>query len=266
MLPSGPAVVASPYSESPQEQNNAWNDVIAKFKILILLSFDLRVSQYEEDIREKDSQRALPGWNFCTFFILKEGLARGFESVGLVEDALVGYDELSFGLDSIIRDQANDDSQDQGGAFLRYTEDLQKHATNIQNESQESEDYDKDSPCRNVFGKTPLNAVKKNYRELILSSNISMFDFRCYIFARQFSLLLRLGNAHSARAELPAKLHARPSASVAQRSIDDLNVGTKPGPIPEISEDLLSLSELCLRSLSFITSVARVLKDDLRVG
>ena len=111
MLPSTSGVASPSISESPQEQDAAWNDVISKFKILILLSFDSRVRQYEEDIREKDSQRALPGWNFCTFFMLKEGLARGFESVGLVEDALLGYDELSVGLDSIIRDQASEGDQ-----------------------------------------------------------------------------------------------------------------------------------------------------------
>ncbi|KAF2491824.1 hypothetical protein BU16DRAFT_565520 [Lophium mytilinum] len=265
MLPSGSAVVSSPYSESPQEQNNAWNDVIAKFKTLILLSFNLRVGQYEEDIRDKESQRSLPGWNFCTFFILKEGLARGFESVGLVEDALMGYDELSFGLDSIIRDQANDSNQDQGGAFFQYTKDLQKQAALLQKHSENSEENGESLLLPDVFGEKPLNAVKKNYRESILSSNISVFDFRCYIFSRQLSLLLRLGNAYSARTELAAKL-ARPSASVAQRSVDDLSIGTKSSTVSETSEDLLSLSELCLRSLSFVTSVARVLRDDLNTG
>ncbi len=97
VLPRVVPAVPSGYSETGVDAENAWQDLVAKMKDLILSSFDMRVSQYEEDIREKDSQRSLPGWNFCTFFILKEGLARGFESVGLVEDALVGYDELSVG-------------------------------------------------------------------------------------------------------------------------------------------------------------------------
>jgi len=46
----------------PQE-NNAWNDLVTKIKTLILLSFDLRVSQYEEDIREGVTACS-PGWNF----------------------------------------------------------------------------------------------------------------------------------------------------------------------------------------------------------
>ena len=95
VLPRLVPAVPSGSWETAQDAENAWSDLLAKFKSLILTSFDRRVAQYEEDIKEKAGQRSLPGWNFCTFFILKEGLARGFESVGLVEDALVGYDELS---------------------------------------------------------------------------------------------------------------------------------------------------------------------------
>ena len=115
----GPAT--SPAPEETQDPIDAWNDLIAKFKILILTSFDSRVRQYEEDIRDRNSQRALPGWNFCTFFILKEGLANGFESVGLVDDALIGYDELSIGLDSVIRDQQSNEGSEsptKGGTFF----------------------------------------------------------------------------------------------------------------------------------------------------
>lgn len=64
-------------SQDHSEFVDQLNDLVDKIKQAILTSFDLRVTQYEEDIREKDSQRSLPGWNFCTFFILKEGLARG---------------------------------------------------------------------------------------------------------------------------------------------------------------------------------------------
>ncbi|EOD42867.1 putative tmem1 family protein [Neofusicoccum parvum UCRNP2] len=123
LIPHGIGQSSNPYNDSPQEILNSWSDTIIKFKTLILSSFDLRVRQYEEAIKEKDAQRHLPGWNFNTFFVLKEGLARGFESVGLVEDALVGYDELSVGLDSIIRERAADGY---GGSFLEYTEDLKQ--------------------------------------------------------------------------------------------------------------------------------------------
>ncbi|KAK2073258.1 hypothetical protein P8C59_007550 [Phyllachora maydis] len=122
LLPRVVPAVPTGYAENDQDAENAWADLIGKFKDLILSSFNMRVSQYEDDIREKDAQRTLPGWNFCTFFILKEGLARGFESVGLVEDALRGYDELSVGLDTVLVEHAA--SASAGGVLLSYTEDL----------------------------------------------------------------------------------------------------------------------------------------------
>ena len=77
MLPRVVPAIPGSYHETPQENEVAWVDLITKFKSLILASFDMRVSQYEEDIREKDAQRSLPGWNFCTFFVLKEGPSEG---------------------------------------------------------------------------------------------------------------------------------------------------------------------------------------------
>lgn len=263
MLPAPAPVTSPPIAESPQEQDRAWSDVIAKFKILILLSFDLRVSQYEEDIRKNDAQRSFPGWNFNTFFILKEGLARGFESVGLVEDALLGYDELSVGLDTVIRDQAKDDMQ--GGTILKHSEDLYEHAQEVSKHIEKDPESSADAKTC-LHDEQPINAQKKDYRGLILANNISIFDFRLYIFARQMSLLLRLGNSQSARSDLAAKLQPRPNANVQQRSVDDSNLGMRSGEQPGNNEDLFSLAELCSRALNFITFAARLLRDDLVIG
>jgi hypothetical protein len=262
MLPAPAPVTSPPVTESPQEQDRAWSDVIARFKVLILLSFDLRVSQYEEDIRKNDAQRSFPGWNFNTFFILKEGLARGFESVGLVEDALLGYDELSIGLDSVIRDQSSD--QTQGSVLLSYSDDLFQTTKEI-SEWSEAEGGSSASPP-SVHDDKPINAQRKDYRGLILANNISIFDFRLYIFARQMLLLLRLGNSVSARSDLAAKLQPRPNAGVLQRSADDSAIGMKSGSQANDSEDLFSLAELCSRALNFITFAGRLLRDDLING
>lgn len=258
MLPAAAPVTSPPITESPQEQERAWADVIAKFKMLILLSFDLRVSQYEEDIRKNDAQRSFPGWNFNTFFILKEGLARGFESVGLVEDALLGYDELSIGLDSVIRDQSSENAQ--GSVLLSHSDDLYQIAAEI------AQQDGKDESASAIHEDRPINALKKDYRGLILANNISIFDFRLYIFARQMFLLLRLGNSVSARSDLAAKLQPRPNASIIQRSTDDSAIGMKSGGQVNDSEDLFSLAELCSRALNFITFAGRLLRDDLING
>ncbi|EUC43169.1 hypothetical protein COCMIDRAFT_7340 [Bipolaris oryzae ATCC 44560] len=260
--PAGPA--SSPaISESPQEQERAWQDVISRFKVLILLSFDLRVSQYEEDIRKNDAQRSFPGWNFNTFFILKEGLARGFESVGLVEDALLVYDELSIGLDSVIRDQASE--QAQGSVLLGYSDDIYQKAAELAKQEGKNE-ADPNSPQLAIHDDSPINALRKDYRGLILANNISVFDFRVYIFARQMSLLLRLGNSISARSDLATKLQTWPKAGVVQQSTDDSAIGMKSGGQPQEAEDLFSLADLCTRALNFITFAGRLLRDDLING
>jgi hypothetical protein len=194
---------------------------------------------------------------------LKEGLARGFESVGLVEDALVSYDELSVGLDAIVREQPSDGAEDQGSTILEYTEDLHQRALEILEQSKNDDESNSDQGPP-FHEEKPINSQKKSYRDLILSNNISVFDFRSYVFARQMSLLLRLGNSLSARTDLAVT--PRPTAGVIQRSVDDVNVETKAGAIANDSEDLLSLSELCTRALNFIPSAARLLREDLLNG
>ncbi|KAL2257614.1 hypothetical protein VTK26DRAFT_9406 [Humicola hyalothermophila] len=269
MLPRVVPAVPTGYHETEQESENAWADLIAKFKELILSSFDTRVSQYEEDIKEKDAQRSLPGWNFCTFFILKEGLARGFESVGLVEDALVIYDELSVGLDAIIKEQAMGGSAEtHGGALLSYTDELkdlaQKAMTEIAGgrlEFDEEETVDLQSGEKkqtDKFDGIPISSSKKAYRDLILANNVSLFDFRCYIFARQIALLLRLANAWSSREELLAKLKE-------QQELVPRGVAPRT-PMPKMAdepENLLYLAEICKRTLEFVPAVSVVMRKDI---
>ncbi|CAG8896238.1 unnamed protein product [Penicillium nalgiovense] len=223
-------------------------DLIDKMKNGILASFDLRVAQYEEDIKEKDSQRNLPGWNFCTFFILKEGLARGFENVGLFEDALAGYDELAVGLDAAIRDQL-DGSGDQHGGALSITS---KNWAEMAKKALETGAPDASDDDATLFSELqpedfPFNAHKMSYREMILASDISIFDFRTYIFSRQLTLLLRAARAPSlAGSETAAD--GNPARS-----------GKKP-------ENLILLAEICGRATEFIGLAARTLRYDLECG
>lgn len=235
---------------SPADVEAAWEDLVSKFKSLILTSFDLRVGQYEEDIKEKDSQRNLPGWNFCTFFILKEGLARGFANVGLFEDALIGYDELALGLDTIIREQAvgGDGAGAAGTFFLGYSQDLQERAVKALKEDEtkkkksDAEDDEEDVSLNLDPRIFPLDAERKPYRDLILANNISVFDFRSYVFARQMILLLRSGNASSLRDP------------------------TKENEKSKKSENLLTLADICRLTTEFITTGARTLRADLETG
>ncbi|EPE04151.1 tmem1 family [Ophiostoma piceae UAMH 11346] len=283
MLPraAAPAPTATPggHAETERETQNAWLDLVDKFKTLILASFDVRVSQYEDDIREKDVQRSLPGWNFCTFFILKEGLARGFESVGLVEDSLVGYDELSVGLDTVIKEQQGigNSPATHGGSLLSFTGDLKAAALRAINSSMSgSDDDDEDTVDLQASAKPfaavandeiPISSIKKPYRDLILANNVSVFDFRCYIFARQISLLLRLGNAWSSREELLAKLKEQQDAAMPSPTSSVAPSSYLTVPAPSVSgddaENLSMLAEICRRTLEFVPAVSQVMREDL---
>ncbi|KAF1729768.1 Trafficking protein particle complex subunit 10 [Beauveria bassiana] len=213
MLPRVVPAVPSGYNETEQDAEKAWNELVNKLKNLILSSFDKRVTQYEEDIKEKDTQRTLPGWNFCTFFILKEGLALGFENVGLVEDALVGYDELNVGLELVLAEQAEiGEPESHGGAMLPFSDDLRniarKALAEASGSSNDEEAVDMQSANKVAVNvdDIPISPAKKAYRDMILANKVSVFDFRCYIFSRQIALLLRQANTSVTREQLLSRL------------------------------------------------------------
>ena len=235
------------------DTEDQWQDLVEKLKISILASFDLRVRQYEEDIRERDSQRSLPGWNFCTFFILKEGLARGFESVGLWEDALVGYDELSVGLDAIVREQALQSDEDQSSTFLVFGKDLKSKIRLVLQEQQGSMSNGLTAEGSSNVNETslladntlrPLDQDQKPYRKMILSNDISVFDLRVYIFSCQVQLLLR-----------GAALSLNPGAGGLH--------GYRGASTPQPSENLLYRAEICRRAVEFMNLAARTLRQEL---
>ena len=245
-----------------QDDKSGWEDLIAKMKSLILASFDLRVNQYEEDIREKELQRNLPGWNFNTYFVLKEGLARGFESVGLTEDALTGYHELSAGLNAIVDSQSEDDSAEQQTAlFGDYTEDLVEAFRRAERHSKSTDTSWQSKPQVVDLGACILNTDRKPFRDLILANKISVFDFQSYVFARQVSLLLRLGNV--VVQNCPPTIGA-----IIEGGSDAYSEGRTRflRPSDEDREDLTILAEVAQRASNFISSVATTIRNDIRSG
>lgn len=275
LLPNLPPSVQPSLNEDQQDQDAAWSDLISKLKSLILTSFNLRVIQYEEDIRQRDAQRNLPGWNFCTFFVLKEGLARGFESVGLIEDALVGYDELAVGLDVVTRELAFEAQDIKGTTFIPYTDDLRSQveaAARLSLErrrpSSSSGQERVDEMAQGEDFMIPLDETKKRYRDLILSNNISLFDFRCYIFSRQMSLLLRQADAWLSRTDLMLRLKA--NQAIEQSTVFNFqlskSIPTAKVKLSDDPEDAVTLAKLCERGVEFIPLVARIMRMDLWNG
>ncbi|KAF9438535.1 hypothetical protein BGZ76_007066 [Entomortierella beljakovae] len=149
-------------ADTEMSEMELWADFTDKMKEGIMTSFDQNVMTFEEDIRRLDSQRQMPGWNYCTFFILKEGLTNAYEMMNLHEEALMQYDELEASFFQILRDNALTWYGKFGGM----------------------QDGDNDANL--------LDLNRKPYRDLIIQNTISVFDFRSYLFGRQCNLLFRL--------------------------------------------------------------------------
>jgi hypothetical protein len=77
-----------------QKDLEQWNDFMEKIKEGMLFSFFQQFQQSMDDARRLDSQRLLPGWNYCQYFLMKEACAYAYELIGLYDLALVIYDEL----------------------------------------------------------------------------------------------------------------------------------------------------------------------------
>ncbi|KAK7467047.1 hypothetical protein VKT23_004109 [Stygiomarasmius scandens] len=140
-----------------------WGEFITKLKDGILVAFDAAVAQREEEVKRSEGQRQMPGWNFCTFFILKESLASSFEGVNLCDEALLQYDELEASFYQALKEK-----------------NLSWFGTLI-------------SPTAKDDSSPLLSITKKPYRDLILANTITVFDFRIYLLTRQCELLAQSG-------------------------------------------------------------------------
>ncbi|KAH7889469.1 trafficking protein particle complex subunit 10 [Phlebopus sp. FC_14] len=145
------------------DQNPAvWADLISKIKDGLLSALDTAVSSREEEVKRSEAQRHMPGWNFCTYFILKESLASSYEAVNLFEDALQQYNELEATFMQVLRDK----NMSWFGSLIH--------------------------PAPKDDSMPLLSISKKPYRDLILANTISVFDLRIYLLGRQSGLLNRM--------------------------------------------------------------------------
>ncbi|KAF8713679.1 Trafficking protein particle complex subunit 10, TRAPPC10, partial [Rhizoctonia solani] len=151
------------YVTGGQDDPAAWTELIAKIKDAIITTLDSRIADRIDDVRRTEAQRAVPGWNFCTFFVLKESIAESFEGMTLLDAALLQYSELEASFYQVLKEKNLSWFGKLGGTAPG----------------------DDAAPL--------LSVTKKPYRDLIMSNNISVFDFRCYLVARQCLLLAKMG-------------------------------------------------------------------------
>ncbi|KAJ3374225.1 hypothetical protein GGF31_007744 [Allomyces arbusculus] len=149
--------------DADARDQDVWGEFFQRIKDGILTSFDTQVMRYDEDIQRLDAQRMMPGWNFCQFFLLKEGLANCFEAIALLDDALMQYEELEVVHDQTIHTQISSFSTFGG--------------------TERGDDH----PGAHLFS----SSSTKDYRQLLMSNAISVFDFRVYLIRQQLHLIRR---------------------------------------------------------------------------
>ncbi|ORX94739.1 hypothetical protein K493DRAFT_301887 [Basidiobolus meristosporus CBS 931.73] len=158
-----------------EAKNELWQDFMTKVKDGIITSFEYHVAQYEEHIRRMDAQRQMPGWNYCTFFLMKESLAQSYEMMNLFDQALKQYDELEASFFQVLK----------GRRLSLCLEANNKALTWFKNFG----GLDPGDDSADI-----LDMNRKSYRDAILQNDISVFDFRIYLFARQCRLLFLIGD------------------------------------------------------------------------
>ncbi|OLY80675.1 Trafficking protein particle complex subunit 10 [Smittium mucronatum] len=76
------------------DNEESWLELFITIKKLILSSFEIQTIALQTDSRRMSSMRHMPGWNYCSFFILKEALAHLYYTMHAYDDSLKQYDEL----------------------------------------------------------------------------------------------------------------------------------------------------------------------------
>ncbi|KAK6968963.1 hypothetical protein R3P38DRAFT_2815083 [Favolaschia claudopus] len=91
----------------PDARTHGGNFFQLKGSVLDKLKGDFNTDRRdrEDEVKRSESQRQMPGWNFCTFFTLKESLAGSFQGVNLFEDTLVQYDELEASFYQVLKEK-----------------------------------------------------------------------------------------------------------------------------------------------------------------
>lgn len=143
--------------ESKNEEQ--WEDLFNKMKECITASFEHYVALSLAEIKKLDQQRLNPGWNYCSFFLLKESLAFIYERAQIFEYAVLLYQEM----DALLsKDQKSNDVW---------------------------------NAISGTSTATLLSWNDKDYRDLMASNKISKFDISQYLFARQAAILFEMDEA-----------------------------------------------------------------------
>uniref|UniRef100_A0A182Y4P7 Foie-gras_1 domain-containing protein n=1 Tax=Anopheles stephensi TaxID=30069 RepID=A0A182Y4P7_ANOST len=137
--------------------------LLQRIRHLMLTGYNRTIVKYEELIRTNRENRIQENWSFIDYFVLQEQLAFVLEMLGQFPEALVQYDELDAMFSQFILNSVFGEKQKWLLIF--------------------------DQPLYAFHGISLNPAKMMETRDKIISCNVTLLEFRSYLFERQCMLL-----------------------------------------------------------------------------
>ena len=80
--------------QKKMEGSEEWMDAMKRLGECLRHSFQRQIREYKVNIATLLQRQNIPGWNFCNFFVVSEGLAFTMIQCGQYEEALNHYTSL----------------------------------------------------------------------------------------------------------------------------------------------------------------------------
>ncbi|KAA0185738.1 hypothetical protein HAZT_HAZT006367 [Hyalella azteca] len=144
----------------------SWQSLLAKMRSLVMVAYNRALNKFEESMRAERERRTEKTWSFCEYFSIQEELAEVMLLLGVMDEALVQYDELDALLTQFVLNSAAGDTP---LWLTKFTESCER--------------------WEGLFISTELN---KRLQEKIHSGETSLLQLRNYLFQQQAAVLLRL--------------------------------------------------------------------------
>lgn len=77
--------------QKKQEESEDWKETVRKMGEYISAAFQKRIKDYKAEVKNNLKLQSFPGWNFCNYFVICEGLAFTMIQCGNLELALSYY-------------------------------------------------------------------------------------------------------------------------------------------------------------------------------
>ncbi|KAH8382030.1 hypothetical protein KR009_001512, partial [Drosophila setifemur] len=147
-----------------QKSTESFRCLVQRIRFLMLTSYNRNIVKYEELIRSKREKRNHEGWDFRQYFFMQEDLALIFEKLELPTEALIQYDELDAMFSQFVTHTGLNEKQQWLSHFRR--------------------------PLDAFHGICLSRPDKFEMREKIRNEDVSLLEYRNYLFERQAYLLL----------------------------------------------------------------------------